>query len=112
MAKNRIHELGRYLSLPVGDGVASGDPVIIGDLVGVALTDEGDGGNPDNTATVQLGGVWTLTVTGAVTDVGDAVYITSTGVVTATSTGNTLFGHALETKSAAAAEIPVRVVHQ
>lgn len=107
MAVNRLFEgIPDTLTLPVASGVESGDPVEVGDLVGVALTDRDADGN----ATVQLDGVFNLSVTGAVSNVGDPVYIAS-GALNVTDT-NPLFGHALETKGAAAGVIPVRVLHQ
>ena len=46
MATNRVFESGTQLTLPVGSGTESGDPVLIGDsLVGVALTARDDDGN-------------------------------------------------------------------
>lgn len=60
MAKN----LKRYFVDPVGESVvcshpatpASGDPVRFGEQTGVALTDEGDGGNGATETTVLFGG--------------------------------------------------------
>lgn len=42
MATNEIFKEADYLSLPVPAGTVSGDPVLVGDLVGVAQTSEGD----------------------------------------------------------------------
>ena len=109
MATNVKYAEGDNLSLPVPDGTASGAPVRVGSLNGVAMTKEGEGGNPDNYASVQLKGVFMLTVTGAVTNVGDPVYIAA-GALNVTNT-NPLFGHALATKAAAAGVIPVRVTN-
>lgn len=119
MAKNEIFRDADHLSLPVPTGTVSGDPVKVGDLVGVAETDRATatnfgGGNPDGNATVWLKGAHKLTVDGAITAVGQAVYYVGDGTsrsaqLTATATDNTLFGHALETKAAAAAPINVRI---
>lgn len=87
-------------SLPVPADTESGDPVKVGSLVGVALTDRATadnwgGGNPEGFATVALDGAWDLTVTGALASAGTPVYITSGGTLTATATSNTLFGHSV-----------------
>ena len=113
MAKNVIFEDGDNLSLPVKADTQSGDPVLVSadltsQLVGVALTDEGEGGNPDGYASVQCKGVVDISVTGAVTVVGAPVYITAANVVNVTNT-NVLYGYALETKGASASVIRVRI---
>lgn len=107
MATNVHYAKGDNLSLPVPADTASGAPVHVGDLNGVAMTAEGEGGNASGSASVQLVGVFDLTVTGAVAAVGDPVYIAA-GALNVTNT-NPLFGHALATKAAAAGVIPVRV---
>lgn len=107
MATNVKFQKGDNMSLPVADGTGPGAPVRIGSLNGVTLTKEGEGGNPDNFASVQLSGVFYLTVTGAVANVGDPVYIAA-GALNVTNT-NPLFGHALATKGAGAGVIPVRI---
>lgn len=109
MATNETYRDGDKLSLPVADNTVSGAPVKVGSLLGVTQTKEGEGGNPDGTATVWLKGVFNLTVTGAVSNVGDPVYITSAGALNVTATDNTLFGYALATKGATAGVIPVRI---
>jgi predicted RecA/RadA family phage recombinase len=109
MAENTVFEDGDYLSLPVKAGTKSGDPVRVGGLNGVAQTAIGGGGNAAANASVMLKGVHKITVTGAVANVGDPVYIdVATGGVNVTNT-NPVFGHALETKAAAASDIRVRV---
>lgn len=105
MATNQHLRYAQHLELPVPANTESGDPVQVGSLVGVAVTDRDTDGN----ATVWRDGSWHLSVTGAISNVGDPVYITSAGALTATATDNTLFGYALETKAAAAAEIPVAI---
>ena len=111
MALNEVFKEGIALSLPVPDGTLSGKPLRIGILNAVAQTDEGGQtavvngitqitggvGNKDNFASVSLVGAWELDVTGALT-VGQAVYITGAGALTATATGNFLFGAALRAK--------------
>lgn len=108
MAKNRVHEHGTQLVLPVIAGTVSGGPVIVGMLPGVALTSRDAAGN----ATVQVGeGVYDVSVTGAIASVGLPVYITSAtyALVVAGGAGIQLFGHALETKAGGAGVIQVRV---
>jgi len=108
MAKNRRYEHGKFLSLPVIAGTVSGSPVIVGMLPAVALTDRDAAGN----ASCQVGdGVFDVSVTGAITAVGQPVYITSTtyALGVAAGAGIQLYGHALATKSAGAAVIPVRI---
>lgn len=109
MATNQHLRHALHTDLPVPAGTKSGDPVKVGALVGVAITDRGDGGNTATHATVWRDGSWHLTVDGAVTEVGTPVYITADGDLVVTATDNTLFGYALETKSAAAGPIPVAI---
>lgn len=111
MALNEVFKEGIALSLPVPDGTTSGKPLRIGILNAVAETDEGGAtvvvngitqksggiGNKDNFASVALGKVWELDVTGTLT-VGQAVYITPAGALTATASGNFLFGAAIRAK--------------
>lgn len=105
MATNEVFREADHLTLPVPSGVKSGDPVLVGSLPGVAQTDRDANGN----ATVWLDGAYRLTVTGAVVNVGDPVYIAADRSLSVTATGNTVFGYALETKTATAAPIIVRV---
>jgi predicted RecA/RadA family phage recombinase len=104
MAKNRrLAGTMRTRTLPVLAGVVSGSPVIVGMLPGVALTDRA----ADGTATVQLDGVFEVSVTG----IGLPVYITSStyALVVAPGAGIQLFGHAQETKGAGAGLIDVNI---
>jgi hypothetical protein len=67
MATNRVMKPGWQQSLVVSDPATptSGDPVRIGTMTGVALTDEGDGGNGATETTVDVGpAVWDLSVKG------------------------------------------------
>lgn len=90
-------------SLPVPEGTKSGDPVQVGDLVGVASTDRADSttkplptggvGHADGHAAVCVDGGYRLTVSGAVAGPGTPVYITGTGPFTlSTAEGGDLFG--------------------
>jgi predicted RecA/RadA family phage recombinase len=106
MATNEVFREADHLTLPVPTGVKSGEAVQVGSLMGVAQTDRDD---VAGTATVWLDGAFRLTVTGAVSNVGDPVYIDSNRALTTTATGNTIFGYALETKTATAAPLVVRI---
>lgn len=80
MAKNRVHETGNFLrDVAASDPAtpASGDPVLIGQIPGVALVNE----HTDGTVSVQTNGVWSLSVKGVTTAaaasavaVGDLIY--------------------------------------
>lgn len=106
MAKNMIFPAQRTRSLPVTANTKSGSPVVVGSLVGVALTDEGAGGNVDGYATVALDGATSQAVgtTTAVT-IGAPVYITAAYALTPSASGNTLFGYALSAKGTTAGEV-------
>lgn len=125
MALNEVFKEGIALSLPVPDGTLSGKPLRIGVLNAVAQTDEGGAtavingitqitggvGNADNFASVSLVGAWELDVAGAVATVGQAIYFkTSDGSLTATSTGNFLFGAALRTKGTGTGPLVVKLL--
>lgn len=110
MARNERFLNADHLSLPVPDGTGSGVAVIVGSIVGVTQTKEGEGGNADNFATVWTKGAFDLPVTGTISAVGTPVYIpTAGGALTATSTSNVLFGYALATKGSGTGTIPVKI---
>lgn len=90
MALNEIFKVGQSISLPVPEDTASGDAIRVGVLNGVAIVDEGTGGNKAGWASVDLFGGHLYKLAGA--EVGDAVYITSAGVLTLTDSGNKLWG--------------------
>lgn len=115
MAKNRVYAEGRQLSVAVTDPdtPASGDPVVVGQLPGVALTDE----RPDGTTTVAFEGVFELPVRGvdsagnSAVAVGDILYYVAadTPQLSKKNTG-VRFGYALGTVTAGAtATIPVKI---
>lgn len=98
MAKNIVHEHGDQLDVVVTAPASpkSGDPVLVGKLPGVALTDE----QPDGTTTVKFNGTALLAVKGETTTNaaianGDVVYYDG-GVINADATNGTRFGYALE----------------
>lgn len=111
--RNLVYRDGDELSLPVPADTASGAPVLIGSLVGVTATAEGEGGNPDGYATVWMRGVYDLTVgTTTAVAVGGPIYITGAGALTPSdgAGANTLFGHAIKAKGTTAGEVvPVKL---
>lgn len=124
MARNEIYRDADFLSLPVPAGTKSGDPVRIGGLNGVAQTDRAVAtSNPDEiqgppvnlnpvgNASVALRGGWEFTVDFAVAGIGDPVYITSAGALTGTASGNSLYGHALTTKTSTSGPLVVRLAN-
>ena len=123
MALNEVFRDADHLSLPVPAGIKSGDPVRIGGLNGVAQTDRNDGNAPDpanlkpvNTnpvgnASVWLKGAHEFEVDFAVATVGLPIYIDGSNKLTGTASGNSLYGHALTTKAAAAGPLVVRITN-
>lgn len=113
---NMIFKSDSFISLPVPEGIKSGDPVVVGDLVGVAITDEGGGvGNFPGFASVALEGGARLNVAAGTTyAVGDTVYIAADGTISKTSTGgNKRFGkvtHEPKTVAAGAGSVIVKIV--
>lgn len=107
MAKNERFDNGYHITVPVPAGVDSGEPVVVGELVGVALISR----DADGECVIDTRGVYDLTVTGAI-DFGDPVYaVVAGGLVTsltATATDNVRFGIALKTQ-AATGTVPVRI---
>jgi len=113
---NEIFRPDKHRSMPVPAGTKSGDPVRIGIINGVAVTDRANtsvapfnadgspngtynvgGGNPDGFASVWTWGGYRLNVvTGAKPNFGDAVYFDAAGAagkkVTTTVGTNPVFG--------------------
>lgn len=91
MAKNEVYEDGDSIPIAVPATVVSGDPVVVGEIVGVAVTDR----DANGLITLRRKGVFSLTVTGAI-GLGAVVYaVVAGGLVTsltATASGNTRFG--------------------
>lgn len=112
MATNNVHAWTQSLTLACSHPTtpSSGDPVVYGQLPGVALTDE----DADGLTTVALDGVWNLAVKGETTSnaavsAGDILYYDS-GVVNKDSSNGIRFGYALgAVDSGATTTIPVRV---
>lgn len=110
MALNEIYTNGNELVLPVASTVNSGDLVQVGQLIGVAQNDAVTGEDGNTYATIKMNGVFKLSTLVAVT-VGQAVYVTSAGVVNVTSTSNKFIGHAIQAKTTSVAgPVYVRLV--
>ena len=116
MARNIVHEDGDQLRLVCSQPAtpASGDPVLCGQLPGVALTAEGSDGYP----TVKLNGTAELLVKGETTTnaaiaVGDILYYDSAATphkINKDSSNGVRFGYALEAvDSGASATILVKI---
>lgn len=107
MAKNEQLSPGRRITIAVPAGVVSGDPVAVGELVGVAQIDRQSDGN----TTIDTEGVYELTITGAIS-LGAPVYaVVVSGLVTsltATATNNTRYGTALAAQGGTG-KIPVKI---
>ena len=98
MALNEIYKDGNELVLPVASTVNSGDLVQVGQIIGVAQNDAVLGEDGNYYATIKMNGVFKLSTLVAVT-VGQAVYVTSAGVVNVTASGNKFIGHAIKAKT-------------
>jgi predicted RecA/RadA family phage recombinase len=107
MALNQEFVPGNRLSLPCTQPAtpASGDPVLVGQMPGVALTDEGDGGNVATNTSIQTDGVWNFLVEAVVAAgnsavaVGDILYYDSAATIKINKdvTNGVRFGYALDT---------------
>lgn len=120
MATNTAFGDGRMLSAVASAPTtpASGDPVLIGQIPGVAVTDEGDGGNAATATSIDTSGVYRLSVKGegsagaSAVAVGDIIYYEAgqTPPLNKDATNGVRFGYALETVgSGATATIKVKV---
>lgn len=108
MATNVLRGPDRTASLPVTASTPSGSPVVVGSLVGVALTKEGGGGNPAGYATVGLSGrIKNAVTTTTAVAIGAPVYITAAYALTPSdgSGANKLFGYAITAKGTTAGEV-------
>ncbi len=103
MAKNFVqngHQISAIASYPTTP--ASGDPVVVGTIPGVAVTDESAGGNPSGYTTIATKGVFALEVVGhdgstdAAVGLGARVYYDSGIAGLNVNSGGVLYGKALE----------------
>lgn len=116
MATNQKYDRVESLTLPVPTDTAGGAAVISGNFKGVTRAPEGEGvGVGAGEAIVDMVGAYEIAVTGAVTYVGQPIYMTGTpssnklaAALTATSTDNTLWGYSLATKGSGTAALLVR----
>jgi len=99
MADNLLMKEGRYLEWAVA-GKSSGDPVIKGTMTGVCLTDT----NADGNVSVDLGGVYDLSVKGiddagnSAVAIGDKIfYVVGDTPLLSKKASGYFFGFALET---------------
>lgn len=128
MAKNIIRSMGKTRALPVPAGIKAGDPVAVGNFVGVALTDRAvidvdpfiqvtglpnpaynmGGGNAHGEATIAREAEAVFQdIAFAVAEIGLPIYITPANALTLTASGNKLFGLSYSTKAAAAGPLTV-----
>ena len=101
MATNRVFESGKVLSVATASTVASNDPVLVGAMTGVALTDY-DASTGETT--IDFGGVYDLSVEAvdgagnSAVAVGDPIYyVVGDDPVLNKKRSGVLFGYALET---------------
>ncbi len=104
MATNRKNEDGNRLYLEVGSGVSSGDPIVVGQIPGVALYDA----DSSNKAVIQTDGVFDLTAEAvdnagnSAIAVGDILYYDSAATIKINKdvTNGVRFGYAKEAVTA------------
>lgn len=107
MAKNYI-QAGEVLTITAAADIASGDPVVIEDIVGVSLSDVPTG----EAGAVQIIGVWNLPkVSAGAINQGEKVYLTPGGNITATASGNTYAGFAAMAAADTVTSIHVLLAH-
>lgn len=106
MAKNGRYSNALHISIPVPEGTVSGGPVKVGQICGVAITDR----DADGHATVHLDRSWEVQVAGAIASVGLPVYIKTDNTLTATATGNYVWGVSLGTKGTGTGPLEVAPV--
>jgi predicted RecA/RadA family phage recombinase len=111
MAKNRVFSQGTNVSLPVPEGVVSGQFVLVGAIFGVALESRAS----DGTCEIATRGVYELKVKAvnaagnSKIEFGEKIYVKG-GILTKNSTEGVFAGYALEEiASGAEAVILVRL---
>lgn len=120
MATNRIYEDAYHLSVVCTSPTtpASGDPVRYGNLTGVALTAESEGGNASGYTSVDFGpSVWDLSVKGiddsgnSAVAVGDAIfYVDADTPKLSKKSSGYFFGFATETVGSGSTDT-INVIH-
>ena len=100
MATNQRYSRGEYIAVTADKDYASGDPVVIGAISGVAKIDAEEG----EKVTVWLVGSYDFTVTGAAAE-GDTVYLGGSGLTM--TANNQPFGVALGSKSSGSGDLEV-----
>lgn len=107
MATNEVFRDADNITLPVVSGVVSGEVVVVGALIGVAMTTRDTDGN----ASVTRKGAHRVTAAAATYAIGDTIYGHATGggavtgrvqLIDKTSTTGTVIGYSLEAKTLAA----------
>jgi len=101
--KNQRYTHAKHIEVTFPYARVSGEPVRVGGICGVAVTDVANGAR----GTIWLDGSYDVSVTGAVASEGLPVYITSAGALTTTSTGNYVWGLSLGTKGSGAGNLEV-----
>lgn len=114
MARNEVYKDADYISLPVNNGTLSGSPVVVGNLVGVAQTTEGDlVTNEEGYASVALTGAFRLSISSELSTIGLPIYI-KPGDYSLTAddevVGNRFFGYNLSTKASGAGTAIIKIV--
>jgi predicted RecA/RadA family phage recombinase len=112
MATNQEYTPGNRLSLPCTQPATpeSGDPVLVGQLPGVALVNEAAGGNPANHTSIQTDGVWNFNseavnnAGNSAIAVGDIAYYDAAAVIKINkdNTNGVRFGYFLDALDAGA----------
>lgn len=115
MATNLKQKEARYFDLAATQPAtpASGDPVLVGQIPGVAITDEGAGGNAATTTTIDTGGVYDLNVEAVnnagnvAVAVGDILYYDSAATIKINKdvTNGVRFGYALEAITSGSSDV-------
>lgn len=139
MALNEVFFQGERISLPVGAGTVAGDPVRVGVINAVAITDSATSqaaganagftiglvasnnriptGNEVGYASVKTTGIFKFPVTAAgAIAVGDPIYAIANGTasvkkvtLTTSASGNKLFGAAFEAAASGTSTIAVKL---
>lgn len=106
MAKNKI-ACGDVLDYTAGGTITSGQPVLMGDLLGVALKD----GVSGDVIPVAVEGVFEVKITSGQTPaIGTKVYWDGTDAITTTVGSNKVAGYVAETVASGATTVKLRLI--